>query len=294
MQDHTEKFIDRERAREATWTEPTVNDRIDAAFDELRKRGLFAFDDIATTMQDGWACVGVKVMAGERGAVFFHQEDAIDGVAGRGLNLAFGTFEADPAENDAASHALGLEIVSVLEARGVANEWTGSVRDRIRVLPFEWRKRRWTEACPHERAPLAASAAPGGPKIKQSVWSQLSGLTKGGAAVPEPDTRVTRLEVRKLFVERGFSTVVQARRSTAGFDLRLSRKLRAAWQSLGATEPGHVCHLGVPHTFVRAGEYTALAVQSAHENIREEATPLRERGARAVKARAEPEPSLQS
>jgi len=95
-------------------------------------------------------------------------------------------------------------------------------------------------------------------------------------------------------VERGFPTVVQARRSTAGFDLRLSRKLRAAWQSLGATEPGHVCHLGVPHTFVRAGEYTTLAVQSALENIREEAIPLRERGARAVKACAGPEPSLQS
>jgi hypothetical protein len=293
LRDHTEMFVREERAREATWTDPTVNDRIDAAFDELRTRGLFAFQDIATTIQDGWAFVGVNATAGERGAVFFHQEDVIDGVGGLGLNLAFGTFETDPAENEASSLALGSEIVSVLEAHGVAVAWRRSVRDRIRVLPFEWKKRRWTKAPAHLRAPEPASATPEGSEtatsVKPTIWARLFGRTSATPRPHEPDTQASRLDLRKRFVERGFSTVVQARRTTAGFDLRLSMKLRAAWQSLGASERGHVCHLGVPHTFVPAGEHTTLAVQSALENIREEAIPLRERGARAVKGRTEPE-----
>jgi hypothetical protein len=213
------------------------------------------------TIQDGWARVGVHAAPSHRGAVFLHQEDVIDGIDGLGLRLAFGTFEPDPAENDAASLALGQEVVSALEAHGVLSEWSGSVRDRIRVLPFEWRKRRWTLAPAFERAPVTGSAKP-------SLWNR----------------RDSAQELRKRFVEGGFSTVVRARRTTDGFDLPLSRKLRSAWRSLGSTEPGHVCHLGLPHTFVRWREYTTLAAQSALDNLREEALALRARGVRAVAA----------
>jgi hypothetical protein len=269
LRDHTERFVEAERQREATWNERTVNDRIDAAFEALRSRGVFAFAGIATSIQDGWAFVGVNASAEARGAVFFHQEDVLDGVGGAGIYLAFGTFEGDSAENDAASLALGHETVSELETQGVATEWSGSVRDRIRVLPFEWKKRRWTKAPAHLPAPLR-------PRNPQPL-----------AQPPESETHATRVELRKRFVAHGFATLVKARRTTAGFDLRLSSKMRAAWQSLGTTEPGQVCHLGAPHTFVRAGEHTALAALSALENLREEAMVLRERGITAVGAEAE-------
>lgn len=268
LREHTAAFVEEERRREATWAEPTVNDRIDAAFEVLRARGLFAFGGIATSIQDGWAFVGVNASAEARGAVFFHQEDVLDGVRGAGLYLAFGSFESNRPENDAASLALGHEIGSELEAQGVATEWSGSLGDRIRVLPFEWKKRRWTTSPTHPPA----------------IVHPLS--TKRSAQATEPATHATRVALRKRFVEQGFATLVKARRTTAGFDLRLSRRLRAAWQSLGNTEPGQVCHLGAPHTFVRAGEHTALAALSALENLREEAMLLRERGVAAVSSDA--------
>ena len=248
LRDHTEKRVIEERAREALWSGATANDRIAAAFAELGARGYLAFENDGLTIQDGWSSIGTVMTGSERGAVFFHREDVLDGVEGRGLGLAFGAFGKDQ------DIAVGHEIVAVFASHGVAVAWTGSARDRIRVLPFVWQKRRWTTAPPHDRAEVAALRPP----------------------------TVERPDLRKQFVERGLATVVKAHRTTAGFDLRISRRLRAAWASLDASEPGHACHLGTPHMFVRRGAHTTLAAQSAWANLRmEEAAALRERGARA-------------
>jgi hypothetical protein len=161
---HTERFIADEQLRESKWTDPTMNDRLTGAFDELNRQGVLAQPCQGLTIQDGWAYSGVEGSADQRGVAFFQHEDIIDAVGGGGLLIAFGAIGVDPAEDDAATLALGHQIVSVLERNGVPCRWSQSIRERIRIEPFEWRKRRWTAAPPYER--LAA-------RQMRAIWKEL-------------------------------------------------------------------------------------------------------------------------
>ncbi|MCA9651609.1 MAG: hypothetical protein KC501_16955 [Myxococcales bacterium] len=141
------RALTEQRAREQGWTEPTHNDRIDTAFAELRRRGIVALQDAGYTMSDGWEDVheARRRVKGAWGATFFHRQDVERGVDGRGLMLAYGAF-ADGDEHEPQSLRLAREVCEVLEAHGVPTRWSGSLSARIEVLPFEWRKRRWTRA----------------------------------------------------------------------------------------------------------------------------------------------------
>ena len=139
--------LDEQRVAEATWTEPTVNDRLTEAFADLEDRGVVALENAGYTMSDGWsdcnhAAAGIP---DARGATFFHGQDVERGVRGEGLLLAFGAY-VEGEEHEAASVAIGREIVEVLAAHGVPTEWSGSVKERIRILPFEWRRRQFTDS----------------------------------------------------------------------------------------------------------------------------------------------------
>lgn len=141
------KLVDEQRAAEATWTEPTTNDRITEAFAALEDRGIVALENAGYTMSDGWSDCNEAAadLPDARGATFFHGQDVERGVRGEGLMLAFGAYvEGDG--HEAASVAIGREIVEVLEAHGVPTEWNGSVKTRITIRPFEWRRRQFTES----------------------------------------------------------------------------------------------------------------------------------------------------
>jgi hypothetical protein len=144
---HARRVLDEQRAAEQGWTEPTVNDRITEAFAALEDRGIVALEDAGYTMSEGWSDVNEAAddFPDPRGGTFFHGQDVERGVRGEGLMLAFGSFE-DGEGHEAASVAVGREIVEVLEAHGVPTEWSGSVKERIRVLPFPWRRRQFTES----------------------------------------------------------------------------------------------------------------------------------------------------
>ncbi|MCB9598860.1 MAG: hypothetical protein H6721_07660 [Sandaracinus sp.] len=75
------------------------------------------------------------------GAVFFHGQDVERGVRGEGLYLAFGAFATGPA-HQAETVKVGREICDTLTRFGLPTEWNGTTTSRIRVSPFEWRKRR--------------------------------------------------------------------------------------------------------------------------------------------------------
>lgn len=141
------KLLDEQRAAEATWAEPTTNDRITEAFAALEDRGIVALEDAGYTMSDGWDdCNEVaRDLPGVRGATFFHGQDVERGVRGEGLLLAFGAY-VEGEEHEAASVAVGREVVEVLEAHGVPTAWDGSVGSRIGIRPFEWRRRQFTES----------------------------------------------------------------------------------------------------------------------------------------------------
>src|SRR6185369_4306469 len=54
VEEQVRRDLAAQRAREATWDEETVNDRIDEAFDELTDSGIVALQNAGYTMSDGW------------------------------------------------------------------------------------------------------------------------------------------------------------------------------------------------------------------------------------------------
>jgi hypothetical protein len=138
-----EALVERElaarRAEEDSWTEETVNDRIDDAFAELEDSGIVALQNAGYTLADGWddAREAAAALEAPRGAVFWHQQDTERAVDGHGLHLAFGALDGDRA----ASAAIGAEVCDVLRKNGVDVAWSGSIDERIRIPPFPWRKR---------------------------------------------------------------------------------------------------------------------------------------------------------
>jgi len=142
------------RAREeATWSERTVNDRLDSAFDDLDARGIVTAQALGSTLQEGASllddrCADQGGVA--RGSVFYHRQDLENGVEGEGLCLAFTCYGPEAGGPE----AIGREIVHVLKHHGVPVTWNGSERSRIEIDPFPWRKRGVT------KAPPGAAAAP--------------------------------------------------------------------------------------------------------------------------------------
>ncbi len=148
LEAHARKLLQEQRIREAGWSEPTLNDALDSAFEELNQNGIVALENAGYTMSDGWSDVNEVASYQDtppRGAVFYHGQDLERGVAGEGLLLAFGAYESNPEKHVAASLAIAREVCDTLARHGVKTEWNGSIDARIRIPPFEWRKRRFTE-----------------------------------------------------------------------------------------------------------------------------------------------------
>lgn len=272
---HTVRLLDEEKRREASWSEATINDRITGAFAELHARGVLARECLGLTIQDGWGYAGCEAESDGRGVVFFHQEDVIDGVQGNGLLLAFGALRVEAGEDDAASGALAREILSVLTEHGVPASWSGSVSERIRIAPFEWRKRRWTAAPAYERH-KPTSEPPKPPSLLSRIF--------GGAGTAKTATSEQRAD--EVVSARRAGIVVQALRDESGFNLPRSRRLRAAWKALGNADDAHAAHLGIPHVFVRTGAHTSMIPQLAIANLRAEKTEIFLRGAKAKASRS--------
>lgn len=135
--------IESQAEAEQTWAEATDCDRLEAAFAELEHRGVVArqnftccgtcgsseiWDEIQDTADQGGAV---------RGYTFFHEQDTESAVEGYGLYLAYGATE----EGESAALAVAGEIVTVLEAHGLAPDWDGDWNKRIHV-PLDWKRRR--------------------------------------------------------------------------------------------------------------------------------------------------------
>ena len=135
--------LEQQRRRERTWAEATTNDHIDEAFDALAELGVIALQNAGYTMSDGWSDVAEAQLdqPDAWGGTFFHGQDVESGVRGGGLLLAFGAF-ADGPEREGESLRLAKMICEELNRCGVATKWDGTIRQRISIPAFEWRKRR--------------------------------------------------------------------------------------------------------------------------------------------------------
>lgn len=144
---HFEAMLERawrdQQQAEAGWPESTTNDRIDAAFETLGRRGIVALQDAGYTMSDGWEDIheARREVDGAWGGVFFHRQDVERAVDGGGLMLAFGAF-ASGDDHEPESLRLANVVCEVLAQHDVATEWDGTLRKRIGIPGFDWQKRR--------------------------------------------------------------------------------------------------------------------------------------------------------
>ncbi|PTL81258.1 NusA N-terminal domain-containing protein [Vitiosangium sp. GDMCC 1.1324] len=141
---YARRLLEEHRAEEAGWSGPTTNDAIDRAFEELNRQGIIALQNAGYTLSDGWddvAAAKAERYEPVRGSTFFHGQDVERGVLGMGLMLVFGSFERDPKLDEEASLAIAREVRETLARHGVETEWNGSVKTRISIPPFPWRKR---------------------------------------------------------------------------------------------------------------------------------------------------------
>jgi len=154
LRGYTAKQLALREAEERTWTERTQSDQLDDAFAAMSQAGLVARQNSGWTLTTGWEDCWDEYRSrkerGEepRGAVFYHEQDTERGVLGEGLYLAFGAFAEKDDEFPERNAEVAREVCAVLAEHGIAHEWDGDPRTRIRVLPFPWRKRQLTQAPP--------------------------------------------------------------------------------------------------------------------------------------------------
>ena len=152
LRKYARELYAKRKAEEAKWKKPTMNDRIDAAFDALNAAGIVAMQNAGYTMSAGWEDCNAEAhdleAIGERprGATFYHGQDLERGVKNEGLMLVYGAYEDDDAKHDAASLAIAREVIETLARYGVKTKWNGKVETRVQILPFKWQNRQFTKA----------------------------------------------------------------------------------------------------------------------------------------------------
>ncbi|MDI3284093.1 hypothetical protein [Polyangium sp. 15x6] len=180
------KLWSRAEAEERGWKDVSTNDRIDAAFEDLTKRGIFTAQNFTCCSSCGHSeAWGAMSETSARGYVFYHQQDTERGVENGGLMLAYGAREDGPA----AVEAVGREICDALDRFGVPWTWNGKSDTRIEIEPFEWRKRRASARPP---IPLGTRGTVLPRPERGPAWTEdLDGETAAPAAPAEPPPAVT-------------------------------------------------------------------------------------------------------
>ncbi|MHA7632507.1 DUF6891 domain-containing protein [Corallococcus sp. M7] len=132
---------------EKQWPEVIEADRLEAAFDDLKRDGIVTRMGATDTLSGGWTYVREDAHAWEErglkpwGAAFFHGQDIDHALKGNPLHIAFGSLdEGEVPEKDA---AVGQAVVNALRKYDFAPRWNGSETTRIELRPaFTWRRRR--------------------------------------------------------------------------------------------------------------------------------------------------------
>lgn len=129
--------------RQASWTGPTDCDRLDAAFAELEAGGVISRQNFTCCGTCGSAEIWDEIQIAQdqgrpaRGYAFFHMQDTESAVEGHGVYLNYGSCEG----SEAATVAVGHDIVAHLNKHGLQTRWDGSIHYRIAVL-LDWKRRR--------------------------------------------------------------------------------------------------------------------------------------------------------
>jgi hypothetical protein len=131
------------RAAEATWPAVTDWDRLDRAFQALRRQGLIALHLAGFTQSDGleeveddYEDAGGKE-SNYAGHCFYTEQDQEGALDETGMYIGFGHLSRD----DAKGVAVGQVVRAALEAEELTVEWDGTTRSRLFIKDFRWQRR---------------------------------------------------------------------------------------------------------------------------------------------------------
>jgi len=124
-------------SEQAEWQDETDPERLARAFAFLQESGITAREHFTCCRTCGDFEIGGERGPGARGFVYFHAQCTDTAAAGHGLTLLYGGFDG----SSETTAAVGHEVVSALEAAGLAVEWDRDPGRAITVSPLDWRRR---------------------------------------------------------------------------------------------------------------------------------------------------------
>ncbi|TXH68561.1 MAG: hypothetical protein E6Q88_09845 [Lysobacteraceae bacterium] len=147
LRDELKAEFEKKRRDETSWPTTTDNDRLERAFAALEAHGIIALHNAGYTQQDGMSDVsershGARIRDARKSQIitgwcFYTGQDIKTALDSHGLWIAFGDFDGD---RDRAL-SVARTIKRVLEHEGLRVEWNGEPGQRLRISPFDWRKR---------------------------------------------------------------------------------------------------------------------------------------------------------
>jgi hypothetical protein len=139
------KAVDQLMKSQQSWPTPTDNDLLEQAFEDLEKQGIVARENWTCCQTCGHAEIGEEMEEAQEddedrpviGYTFYHQQDTDSAVEGAGVMLAYGSVSEENTLD------VPKKIVETLSRHGLKVKWDGTLKERILIEQFEWR-RRWT------------------------------------------------------------------------------------------------------------------------------------------------------
>lgn len=131
----------KKRQAENQWPKVTDCDRLDSAFRALDKRGILGLHNAGYTMSEGHTDAFEMLARQPKGRYFgycfYHGQDVDRAVDGAGLMLAFDHVEGDVPDK----LRVGVTVREELEKVGFSLDWDGTVKRRIDIPSFDWKRR---------------------------------------------------------------------------------------------------------------------------------------------------------
>lgn len=135
--------LEAHRKSQIAWPPVTDCDRLEAAFQELERKGIVCRQNFSCCGTCGAGEIEAEIESIQaegkpaRGYVFYHMQDTDAAVRGEGLYLNYGAAQAGERPALQVAH----EIVGALEQQGLSVQWDGTWATRIHVQ-LDWKRRR--------------------------------------------------------------------------------------------------------------------------------------------------------
>jgi hypothetical protein len=139
----TDEHLMAHRLEQASWTQPTDCDRLDAVFAGLEGAGILVGQNYGDTQDDALADLSEVFdehpeSENLRGYVFYTHQDLERALESGSLALGFGMANDDGPN----AVAVGKTIADAFRGAGFQVKWNGKLGARIEIGKIDWKRRR--------------------------------------------------------------------------------------------------------------------------------------------------------